>query len=71
MIWVGDSNINLEMLKERYAEAYLEYLKKPYRVPFVRAEKEARSARKGIWSLSEYERPSNFRKRLHIGGGDG
>jgi micrococcal nuclease len=31
MIWIGDRNINLEMVQEGYAEAYLEYLKEPYR----------------------------------------
>jgi len=68
MIWIGDKNINLEMVKEGYAEAYLEYLKEPYRAPFIRAEKEARSSRRGIWSLSGYERPSDFKKRLKVRG---
>ena len=68
MIWIGNRNINLEMVKEGYAEAYLEYLKEPYRAPFLRAETEARSARRGIWSLSGYERPSDFRRRLKVRG---
>ena len=71
MIWIGDRNINLEMVREGYAEAYLEYLREPYRAQFVQAEKEARSARRGLWSLSEYERPSEFRKRLKVRGGNG
>jgi endonuclease YncB( thermonuclease family) len=37
MIWVGNRNINLEMLRGGYAEAYLEYLKEPYRAQFIRA----------------------------------
>ena len=68
MIWIGNRNINLEMIKEGYAEAYLEYLKEPYRAQFIQAEKEARSARRGIWSLSGYERPSDFRRRLKVRG---
>jgi endonuclease YncB( thermonuclease family) len=59
------------MVKEGYAEAYLEYLKEPYRAQFIRAEKEAKSARRGIWSLPDYERPKDFRKRLKLRGGNG
>jgi micrococcal nuclease len=71
VVWVGNRNINLEMVKDGYAEAYLEYLKEPYRAQFIQAEKEARSAKRGIWSLSDYERPSDFRKRLKVRGGNG
>ena len=70
VIWIGNRNINLEMVQEGYAEAYLEYLKEPYREQFILAEKEARSARRGIWSLPEYERPNDFRKRLKVRGGN-
>ena len=68
MIWISNRNINLEMVKEGCAEAYLEYLKEPYRAQFIQDEKEARSARRGIWSLQGYERPNDFRKRLKMGG---
>jgi endonuclease YncB( thermonuclease family) len=68
MIWIGDRNINLEMVKEGYAEAYRDYLKDPYRIQFIRAEKEAKSAKRGIWALPGYERPKDFRKRLKIRG---
>lgn len=71
VLWIGNRNINLEMVKEGYAEAYLEYLKEPYREQLIRAEKEARSGRRGIWSLPEYERPNDFRKRLKVRGGNG
>jgi len=47
MIWIGNRNINLEMVQEGYGEASVEHLKEPYRVQFIRAEKEARSARRG------------------------
>jgi endonuclease YncB( thermonuclease family) len=71
MIWIDNRNINVEMVREGFAEAYVKYLKKPYRAQFIQAEKEARSARRGIWSLPEYERPSDFRKRLKVRGGNG
>ena len=66
MIYLGDRNINLEMISEGYAEAYLEYLKPPYRSEFIEAEREARIAKKGIWALLEYERPKDFRNRLKV-----
>ena len=67
MIWLDGRNINLEMVREGHAEAFIEYLKEPYRSEFFKAEREARSAKKGIWSLPEYERPREFRKRLKSG----
>jgi endonuclease YncB( thermonuclease family) len=68
MIWLGDRNINLEMVREGCAEAFVEYLKDPYKQEFIKAEKEARSEKKGIWSLSNYERPRDFRKMLKVRG---
>ncbi len=68
VIWVGNRNINLEMVQEGHAEAYLEYLKEPYRAQFIGAAKKASSGSRGIWSLPGYERPSDFRKRLKVRG---
>jgi len=68
MIWLEKRNINLEMVREGYAEAYRKYLKEPYYSKFINAEQEARSKRKGIWGLSDYERPSEFRERLRVRG---
>jgi len=66
IIWLGNRNINLEMVQDGYAEAYVERLSEPYLSQFVQAQKEAKSAKKGIWSIWDYERPSDFRKRLKI-----
>ena len=71
VIWIGDRDISLEMVKEGYAEAYLEYLKEPNRAQFIRAEKEAEIRKEGIWSLPDYEGPKDFRKRLKVQGGNG
>jgi micrococcal nuclease len=68
IVWLNDRNINLEMIREGYAEIYVGYLKEPDRSQFIRAELEARSAKRGIWSLHNYERPRDFRKRLKIRG---
>jgi len=64
MVWLDGRNINLEMVMEGYAEAFVEYLKPPYRIDFLKAEQEARAGGKNIWSLPEHERPREFRKRL-------
>jgi endonuclease YncB( thermonuclease family) len=66
MIYLNDRNINLEMIREGYAEAFIEYLKEPYRSEFLKVEKEARSMKRGIWSLPIYERHREFRKRLKV-----
>jgi micrococcal nuclease len=70
MIYLDNRNINLEMVREGYAEAYVEYLKPPYRIQFLDAEHEAKSAKRGVWSLPDYEGPKDFRKRLKVRGGE-
>lgn len=67
ILWLEDRNVNLEMLSAGMAEAYVEYLKQPYRTPFILTEQEAKTQGKGIWTQgSRYERPSRFRKRMGI-----
>jgi micrococcal nuclease len=64
IIWTDNRNINLEMVKEGFAEAYIEYLRgEPYRQQFIRAQDEAQTSKRGIWALSPYERPKDFRRR--------
>jgi len=70
MVWLDDRNINLEMVREGFAEAFIEYLKPPYKSEFMKAEQEARAGGKNIWSLLEHERPREFRKRLKEKGGE-
>lgn len=64
MILLNSRNINLEMIREGHAEAFIEYLDEPYRSEFIKTEQQARSAHKGIWSIRNYERPREFRKKL-------
>ena len=64
MVWLDDRNINLEMVREGYAEAFVEYLKPPNKTEFLKVEQEARAGGKNIWSLPEHERPREYRKRL-------
>ncbi|MHB8137335.1 MAG: thermonuclease family protein [Smithellaceae bacterium] len=70
IIWLKHRNINLEMVREGYADTYIEYLKPPYRTQFLDAGMEAKSVKRRIWSLPEYERPSDFRRRFRVQGGD-
>lgn len=70
MVWLNDRNINLEMIREGHAEAFIEYLKPPYRTQFLEIEKEARTSKRGVWSIPDYERPRGFRKRLKVSGGE-
>ncbi len=65
ILWLAERNVNQEMIAAGMAEAYVEYLKKPYRAPFIQAEQEAKAQGRGVWSQgSRYERPSQFRKRM-------
>ncbi len=64
MIWIDNRNITLEMVRAGYAEAYTEYLKEPFKNEFMRAEKEAKAVKRGVWGLVHYERPGLFRKKL-------
>ncbi|MHB8770512.1 MAG: thermonuclease family protein [Syntrophales bacterium] len=65
ILWLAERNVNQEMIAAGMAEAYGEYLKKPYRVLFLQAEQEAKAQGRGVWSQgSSYERPSQFRRRM-------
>ena len=65
ILWLAERNVNQEMIAAGMAEAYVEYLKQPYRAPFIQAEQEAKAQGRGVWSQgSRYERPSQFRKRM-------
>ena len=65
VIYLGDRNINLEMVKTGLAEVYRG---KPPRefdtAPYLEAEKRAREAKTGMWSLGDkYISPKDWRKR--------
>lgn len=66
MVWLNDRNINLEMVREGYAEAFIEYLKPPYCAEFLEVERKTRGVRLSVLSLPDYERPREFQKRLRF-----
>lgn len=57
-------NVNLEMVKEGFAEVYNEKLPETSDIkPYKQAEEKAKKAKIGIWSLGdEYVSPSEWRK---------
>jgi micrococcal nuclease len=63
VIYLGDKNINLEMVKAGLAEVYCGLAPHKFDLtPYWQAEKEARGAKKGMWSLGhKYISPKDWR----------
>lgn len=64
-IFIGDTNVNIAMIKAGYAEKYQGRL--PSEVDaqaYSDAEDLAKKEKKGIWSLQNYESPKTYRKRI-------
>jgi len=63
-IFLGDTNINIEMIKQGLAEVWRE--EPPAKLliaPYIEAQEEARRAGRGIWSLGDnYMSPRDWRK---------
>lgn len=63
-IYIGTTNVNLELVRAGLAEVYQGKPPKGLDTQsYARAEAEARAARKGIWALTNYQSPKDFRKR--------
>lgn len=62
IIYHKDKNINLEMVKQGYAWAYRQYLRRPYASEYIEAENEARSKKLGLWQQMNPQPPWEFRK---------
>jgi micrococcal nuclease len=63
-VFYGNMLVNVEMLKQGLAESYIwsdDVINAPR---YESAEAKAQSAHKGIWSLEDYERPEDFRRRM-------
>lgn len=67
IIWLGDRNINKEMVAEGYAWAYRQYLDRPHASEYIVAEKQARDRRLGLWVQDNPEPPWEFRKQQKKG----
>ncbi len=62
IVWLGDRNINLEMVAEGWAWAYTQYLDRPHASEYLQAEEQARAKRLGLWQQSNPQPPWEFRK---------
>ncbi len=65
LIWIGQSCVNVSMVRAGMAEAYREYLKdlpKGIKDAILTAEINAKEEKLGIWSLETYTRPSIYRR---------
>lgn len=64
IVWLGNRNINLEMVEEGWAWAYRKYLDRPHASEYIQAEEQARSKRLGLWQQNNPQPPWEFRKML-------
>ena len=60
--WLGNRNINLEMVADGWAWAYTQYLDRPHASVYLQAEEQARSKRLGLWQQGNPQPPWEFRK---------
>jgi len=66
IVYFGNRNINLDMVKEGWAWAYKEYLQRPYASEYLDAEKEARAKGLGLWQQHNPMPPWEFRKLMRV-----
>ncbi len=64
VIRLNGRDINLEMAREGWAWAYRRYLERPYASEYIRAEKEARGKKLGLWKQSNPQPPWEFRRSI-------
>jgi micrococcal nuclease len=62
-IYLGDLNLNVEQLKQGFAEEYIWNANEVDAPLYRQAEKSAKDAGRGIWELENYESPQDFRQR--------
>ncbi len=67
VLYLGDRDINREMVQAGYAWAYKEYLKGPYASEYIDTENEARDKKLELWQQANPQPPWEFRKQLRRG----
>lgn len=63
-VFLGQKVVNVEMLKAGLAETYIWGNDGIDAQSYRNAQKTAKTEDKGVWSLADYESPSDFRKRM-------
>lgn len=66
VVWLGDINVNLVMVKEGLAWVDPALSNAYVRAAFEVAEKQAQVGKYGLWALPDPEPPWEFRKRLKL-----
>jgi endonuclease YncB( thermonuclease family) len=66
VVWLGDINVNLVMVKEGLAWVDPALSNAYVRAAFAVAEKQAQVGKYGLWALPDPEPPWEFRKRLKL-----
>ena len=64
LVWLGNRNINSEMVGEGWAWAYRTYLDRSYASEFIGLEEKARRSGSGLWQQSNPQPPWEFRRSL-------
>lgn len=64
VVWLGNRNINREMVREGFAWAYRQYLDRPHASEYIDAEEQSRKERRGLWQQANPQPPWEFRKSL-------
>ncbi len=68
-IYIDGLDVNLELVKAGLAEVYRGKANIARQAELVAAEREAKTAKRGMWALGDkYENPYHFRQRLRIRG---
>lgn len=67
VLYLGDRDVNREMVRQGYAWAYREYLHGPYASEYIEAEREARNSHLGLWQQMNPQPPWEFRRLMRIG----
>lgn len=62
VVWLGNRNINLEMVAEGWAWAYRQYLDRPHASEYIELEEQARAKRLGLWQHNNPQPPWEFRR---------
>lgn len=66
VVWLGNRNINKEMVADGWAWAYRQYLDRPHASEYLRAEELARVQRIGLWRQNNPQPPWEFRRMLKM-----
>jgi len=64
VVWVADTNVNVEMVRGGFAEIYRQARCRAYCRELLDAEVQAQRARVGVWMLETHESPAAYRKRM-------